>query len=84
MLDLDPFGGIDPLGMCPLFLKKTAEVMSPRLSLVFQRLVRQCSFPLAGDRATSIPKCPPFSSVANYRPISITAVLSKVFNSSIV
>ena len=28
---------------------------------------------------TPIPKGPPFSSVANYRPISITSVLSKVF-----
>ena len=31
MLDLDPYGGTDPLGMFPLFLKRTAEVMAPIL-----------------------------------------------------
>ena len=41
-LDLDPYGGTDPLGMCmfPLFLKRTADVMAPRLSVGFRRLVR--------------------------------------------
>ena len=32
-LDLDPYGGTDPLGMFPLFLKRTADVMAPRLSV---------------------------------------------------
>ena len=45
LLDLDPYGGSDPLGMSPLFLKKTADVLVPRLSVVFQRLVRLGSFP---------------------------------------
>ena len=26
LLDLDPYGGTDPLGMIPLFLKRTADV----------------------------------------------------------
>ena len=81
LLDLDPYGGTDPLGMFPLFLKTTADVMSPRLSVVFRRLVRLGSFLACWRQAnvTPIPKGPPFSSVANYRPISITSVLSKVF-----
>ena len=29
LLDLDPYGGTDPLGMFPLFLKRTADVMAP-------------------------------------------------------
>ena len=29
LLDLDPYGGTDPLGMFPLFLKITADVMAP-------------------------------------------------------
>ena len=45
LLDLDPYGGTDPLGMFPLFLKRTADVMAPRLSVVFRRLVRLGSFP---------------------------------------
>ena len=35
LLDLDPYGGTDPLGVFPLFLKRTAEVLAPRLSVVF-------------------------------------------------
>ena len=38
LLDLDPYGGTDPLGMFPFFLKRTADVMAPRLSVVFRRL----------------------------------------------
>ena len=45
LIDLDPYGGTDPLGMFPLFLKRTADVMAPRLSVVFRRLVRLGSFP---------------------------------------
>ena len=45
LLDLDPYSGTDPLGMFPLFLKITADVMAPRLSVVFRRLVRLGSFP---------------------------------------
>ena len=29
LLDLDPYGGTDSLGMFPLFLKRTADVMAP-------------------------------------------------------
>ena len=28
LLDLDPYGGINPLGMFPLFLKRTPEVVA--------------------------------------------------------
>ena len=31
LLDLDPYGGTDQLGMFPLFLKRTADVMAPIL-----------------------------------------------------
>ena len=31
LLDLDPYGGTDPLCMFPLFLKRTADVMAPVL-----------------------------------------------------
>ena len=67
--------------VCLLFFLRTADVMAPRLSVVFRRLVRLGSFPACWRQAnvTPIPKGPPSSSVANYRPISITSVLSKVF-----
>ena len=76
-----PYGGSDPLGMFPLFLERTADVLAPRLSVVFRRLVRLGSFPACWRQGNvaHILKGPPSTSVANYRPISITSVLSKVF-----
>ena len=59
MLDLDLYGGTDPLGMFPLFLKITADVMAPRLCVVFRRLVRLGSFPPSGD----MPMSPQFRKV---------------------
>ena len=52
-LDLDPYGGTDPVGMFPLFLKRTADVIAPRLSVEFRWLDRLGSFPLAGGRPIS-------------------------------
>ena len=79
LLDLDFYGGTDPLGMFPLFLEKTAEVLAPLLAVVF--LVRLGSFPVCWRVAnvTPIPKGPSFSSAYNYRQISLTRILSKVF-----
>ena len=62
------------------FFKSTANVLAPRLSVVFPRLVCLGSVPACCRQAnvTPIPNGPPYSSVANYRPIPITSVLSKV------
>ena len=38
LLDLDSYGGTDPLGMFPLFVKKTAEVLAPCLAISFELL----------------------------------------------
>ena len=46
-------GGTDPFGMFPLFLKRPADVMAPRLSVVFRRLVRWVVSRLGGDRPMS-------------------------------
>ena len=61
-------GATDPLGMFPLFLKRTADVMAPRFSVVFRRLVRLGSFRLAGDTPMSLQfrKVHPPSSSAGY------------------
>ena len=82
LLDFDFYGGTDLLGMFPLFLKKTAVVLAPHLGVVFRRLLRSGSFPVCWRVAnvTPIPKGPPFSSASNYRPISLTPILSKVFD----
>ena len=51
LLDFDPYGGTDPLGMFPLFLKRTADVLAPRLSVVFRWLLRLGSFPACWRQA---------------------------------
>ena len=53
----------------------------PSSSVMYRRLVRLGSFPACWRQAnvTPIPKGPPSSSVAIYRPIFITSVLTKVF-----
>ena len=67
--------------VCFLFFLRELDVMAPCLCVLFLRLVRLVSFPPCWRQAnvTSIPKGPPSSSVANYRPIFITSVLFKVF-----
>ena len=68
LLDLDNYGGIDPLCMFPHVFKRTADVMAPLLSVVFRQLVRLGSFLACWRQANVAPilKGPPFSSVANY------------------
>ena len=82
LLNLDSYGGTDPLGMFLLFLKKTAVVLAPRLAVVFRRLLRLGSRPVCWRVAnvTPIPKGPPSSSASNYTPIFLTPILSKVFD----
>ena len=55
--------------MFPLFLKSAADVLAPRLSVVFGRFLRLGSFPagLRQANVTPIPKGPSSSSVANYQ-----------------
>ena len=80
LLDLDSYGGTDPSGMFPLFLKKKAVDLAPRLAVVFWLFLRLGSFPVCWRVAnvTPFPKGPPSSSASNYRPISLTPILSKV------
>ena len=62
-------------------MKRTADVLAPRFSMVFRWLLRLGIFPACWRQANATPirKGPSSSSVANYRPISITPVLSKLF-----
>ena len=85
LLDLDPYGGTETLGMFHYFSSENCTLIlwDPRLSVVFRRLVRLGSFPACWrpGNVTPIPKGPPSSSVANYRLISKTSLYSnsKVF-----
>ena len=55
LLDLDSYGGTDPLGIFSLFLKKTAVVPAPRLAVVFRLLLRLGSFPVCWRVANVTP-----------------------------
>ena len=78
---MDPYGGTDPLKKFHIFLKRSADVVAPGLGVAFRWLVQLGCFSACCRKAnvTIIPKGPPSASVANYRPISITSVLSTVF-----
>ena len=60
MLDLDPYGGTDPLGCFLFFLRELLMLWPPRLSVVFRQLVRRVVSRLAEDHNVApIPKGPP-------------------------
>ena len=72
LLDLDFYGGTDPFGTFPLFLKRTDEFLAPRLAVIFRRSLCLGSFAFRWrvDNVTPIPKGPPSSSASNYRSMS--------------
>ena len=39
LLDLDTYGGVDPLGVFPLFLKMVADISASKLSIFFCGLI---------------------------------------------
>ena len=51
---MDPCGGSDTFGIFLLFLKRT-DVLGPRLSVVFRRLVRLGIFPASWRQANVTP-----------------------------
>ena len=66
--------------MCLLFHKRTADVLTPSLTVVFRLLVHLSSFQIAGDRPVPFKfrkvRRPPLLPITE--PISRTSVLSKV------
>ena len=49
LLDLDSYGVTDPMGIFPLFFKMTADILAPRLAVVFRRILRLISFLVSGE-----------------------------------
>ena len=78
--DLDSWGGEDPDGFFPLFLKNNAGILSPKLSRFYRFLFRRGIFPDERKLCNTVPvpKCGMSAVASNYRPISILPVLSKV------
>ena len=55
LLDLDTSGGVEPLGVFPLFLKTVADIITPRLSIIFCGLIRWRSSPECWRSALELP-----------------------------
>ena len=82
LLELDPYGGAGPDGIFPLFFIKTANYLAPKISTVLRKLVRIGGFSMCWrvGNITPVPKSGSANSCpSDYRPITITPVLSKVF-----
>ena len=81
LLDLDTYGGVNPLVAFHLFLQKVVDIIAPKRCINFCRLVGFGLFPECWQSAnvTAIPKGAPFHDRENYQPISITTILSKLY-----
>ena len=79
LLDLDTHGGVDPLGVFPLFLKMVADITAPKLSIIFRLRIRRGSFPECWESAnvTAIRMGAHSPGRENYSSISITPIMSK-------
>ena len=79
-LNLNPYGGNNIDGMFPLSYKQVAWVLVPNLAVIFRHRFRGDGSRNVGDQPLlSLPKEFSSSDVGDYRAISITYVLLKVF-----
>ena len=67
-LELDAYGGVHPLGVFLLVLKKVADIIAPKLSIIFHGLIRPGSFNECwrSTNVTAIPKGAPSPDKENY------------------
>ena len=84
LLELDPYGGAGPDGIFLLFFVKIAYYLAPKVSTVLRKLVRIGGFSMCWrwrvGNITPVPKSGSTNSCpSDYRPITITPVLSKFF-----
>ena len=82
LLELDSYGCAGPDGIFPLFFIKTAIYLAPKISTVLCKLVRIGGFSMCWrvGNISPVPKSGSANSCpSGYRPITITPVLSKVF-----
>ena len=80
---MDPFKSPGPDGILPSMLKQFASVLAPSLAVIFDRSLQTAIVPAEFKKANIVPipknnKGDPMA-LTNYRPVSLNAVLSKVF-----
>ncbi|XP_072051490.1 uncharacterized protein [Amphiura filiformis] len=78
--NLNPYKASGPDGVPARHLKETAEEIAPAISLLYQASLDQGSVPSSWKKALVVPifKKGSRSSPANYRQISLTAILCKL------
>ena len=81
LANLDAHGGVDPNGLFPSFFKRFSCIFAPKLAVIFRKIIHSGVFPDCWKIAsiTPIPKEGASCNAKDYRPISITPILSKVF-----
>ena len=79
--DLDAHGSVDPNGLFPSLFKRFSSILAPKLAVLFRLTIQSGAFPNCWKIAsiTPIPKEGASCNAKDYRPISITPILSKVF-----
>ena len=80
--DLDTYGGCDPLGFLPVFYKHIGNKLAPKLAVIFRNMLSRGEFPECWRVAnvTPVPKTSsPSIHAQDYRPVSITPTLSKIY-----
>ena len=81
LLNLDLYGRHDPDGMFLLFCKQVVRELAPKLAVTFKHLVKGGSFQASWKSADvdHMPTESPSWKVGDHRSISITLLLSKLF-----
>ena len=79
LLEPDPYGVAWPDGIFPLFFIKTASYLAPKISAVLHKLVIIGGFSMCWSVGNITPVRNANSCPSDYCPITITPVLSKVF-----
>ena len=83
LLDLNAYGGVDPSGVSPLFLKMVVDIIAPKLSVIFRGLIRRGLFPECwrSVSVTAISKGAPSPDREKYRSISIIPIMPRCMRS---
>ena len=81
LVALDPSKATGPDSISSIMLKNTAAAIAPIITSLFNMSLRTCKFPDSWKVSyiSPIPKSGDLSNPANYRPVSLLPIISKVF-----
>ena len=81
--DLKTDSAPGPDGICPLFLKETDKIIAKSLKIIFESTLKEKKCPSEWKEANvvAIYKKGPKGNPENYRPVSLTSIVCKIFES---